>query len=382
MYLIDRLTSDGLAYFAVCTLLFLFMVVECVLPLQRPVRLLFARLSLITLTLMLGLRWQTGTDWYPYLDLFQSLSLDIPSLLEVYSYDIGYVFLNAVVRLFSDSYTIFLLINSAIAITLVYFFIRRTSPFPNTSVFIFYNSYFVAHFMGANRRVIAIGFLLLMYCEARRVGVVRFAALLSLAVAFHRSSLVGALRRLVPDRPWSHGQIALLLAASGAASALNIPSWGIEALGGALSNFSDYEIVDKLIFYGQTSEEHLSANVDLFTQSILALSKRALFLAFFLAVRRRLADDPYFARLLNLYIVGIAVYIFFVGAPIFLVLSTYFTVVEIALMGIAAASLNRLLRVILCCLLFPYGVLQLSSAINPYPEEYLPYRWVLTPEYH
>jgi hypothetical protein len=381
MHLIDRLTTDGLAYFAAYSLLFLFTFVECVLPLQRPVRLLFARLSLIALTLMLGLRWKTGTDWYPYLDLFQSLSLDLASLLDVYSYDIGYVFLNAVVRLFTDSYTVFLLINSAIAVTLVYVFIRRTSPFPNMSVFIFYNSYFVAHFMGANRRVIAIGFLLLLYCEARRVGIARFATLLSLAVAFHRSALVGALRRLVPDRPWSHGQIALLLVACGAASALQVPSWGIETLGSALSNFSNYEIVDKLIFYGQTSEEHLSANVDLFTQSILALSKRALFLTLFLAVRRRLQDDPHFARLLNLYIVGIAVYIFFVGAPIFLVLSTYFTVVEIALMGIAAASLKRLQRVILCCLLFPYGLLQLSSAINPYPEEYLPYRWVLTSEH-
>jgi hypothetical protein len=379
MQLVERLTSDGIVYFAAFLFLFAFTLVECAVPLQRPVRFLFARISVVGLTLMLGLRWQTGTDWYPYLALFENLTLDVNSLLAVYSFDVGYVFLNALVRLFTDSYTIFLLVNSAIAMTLVYVFIRRTSPYPNTSLFIFFNSYFVAHYMGSNRRVIAIGFVLLLFAEARRVNLARFAVLQALAVAFHRSSIVAMLARVIPDKPLSRRQIVLMLLVCGVLGALQLPGVWVESLGRFLANYSNLEIIDKMVFYGETSAEHVSENVNVFVQTVLALSKRAIFLALFFHVLRDLKDNRHYTRLLNVYLVGIAIYVLFIGTSIFQVLSTYFTATDIALMGIAAASLkHRSQRIVLCCVLFPYGLLQLASAINPYPQEYLPYISVLS----
>jgi len=373
MLLIERLASDGLTYFAVYVFLFTITVMECALPMQGALRLNFTRLSLIGLTLMLALRWETGTDWDPYLELFRTLQLDTSSLLAVYSFDIGYVFENALVRLVTDNYTIFLLFNSIIAMALVYTFIRRYSPFPNTSVFIFYNSYFVAHYMGSNRRVIAIGFMLLLFAQLQRTSLARFAALQSLAVAFHRSSIVGILSRFIPDKPLSRRTIITLFVICGIFGALQLPVGIVEALGHLLSQFSKLEIIDKMIFYGENSAEHVSENVNIFAQTVLAVAKRALFLGLFFNVLPRLKDNLVFTRLLNVYIVGIAIYVFFIGSPIFQVLSTYFCASEIALTAIATANLPRMHRINVCCFLFPYGILQLSSAINPYPDLYLPY---------
>lgn len=377
--MIERLIPDGLTYFAVYFALFAAMVIECALPLQKTLRFQFAKISLVGLTLMLGLRWETGTDWDPYLELFKGLELDRSSLLAVYSFDIGYVFLNAIVRLFTDNYTIFLLVNSTIAMNLMYQFIRRCSPFPNTSVFIFYNSYFIAHYMGANRRIIAIGFLLLLFAQTCHASLARFAALQSLAFAFHRSSIVGALSRFIPDKRLSSTTILILFIVCGTFGALQLPVGLVEKLGHLLSQVSNVALIEKMIFYGETSAEHVSENVNVFVQTILAVTKRAIFLGLFCyAMSRGERVNVLFTRLFNVYVVGIAIYLFFIGSPVFQVLSTYFCAAEIALTAIATSSLPRSHRLILCYLLFPYGILQLSSAINPYPDLYLPYLSIFT----
>jgi hypothetical protein len=378
MQLIERLLSDASAYFAVYLLLFAFMTIECAFPLKASLRLNFARLSFVGLTLILALRWETGTDWDSYIELFRTLQLDTSSLVAVYSFDIGYVFENAFVRLFTSNYTVFLLINSTIAMLLAYQFIRRLSPFPNTSVFIFYNSYFVAHYMGSNRRIIAIGLLLLLFAQPQRVRLPRFALLQGLAIAFHRSSFIGVLSRLVPDKPFSRSTILVMFLVCGTFGALQLPVGLVESLGHLLARFSNLEIIDKMIFYGENSAEHVSENVNVFAQTMLAVAKRALFLGLYFYVFRQLKDNATYTRLLNIYIVGIAIYVLFIGSPIFQVLSTYFCAVEIALTAMAAARLPRIHRINLCCLLLPYGILQLSSAINPYPDLYLPYMSVFS----
>lgn len=378
MQLIERLTSDGFTYLAVYLFLFTLTAIECSFPLPKKLRFQFARISVVGLTLMLGLRWKTGTDWEPYLDLFENITPDISTLLAVYHFDIGYVFLNGLVRLFSNNYTIFLLFNSAIGMALIYEFIRRCSPLPNLSIFIFYNSYFVVHFMGGNRRIIAIGFLLLLFSEIQRTSIARFAILQSIAFSFHRTSAIGLLARFIPDKPFSYRLILILFLICGTFGALQISVSLVEAIGTFLFKFSSLPIIEKMVFYGETSAEHVSENVDVFVQTILALSKRAIFLVLFFYALRHEKVNLKFTRLLNIYIVGIAIYLIFIGSPIFQVLSTYFSATEIALTGIATAGLNRSMRIFICGLLFPYGILQLLSAINPYPDLYLPYLWVFS----
>lgn len=367
------LFGDAFMYLAVYLWLFGLAALECCLPLEQRARFTGAKISLIGLVLMLGLRWETGTDWTNYRELFETLEMNTSALLAVYSFDIGYVFLNALVRLFSDTYTVFLLVNSTLAIGLIYVFLRRCSPFPNTSILVFYTSYFVAQYMGSNRRVVAIGFLLLLFAHVGKVRPARITFLQGMGIAFHRSSIVGLFSLLVPSRHFSRKQVLLLLGICGALGAAQAPVGLVEALGRLLSQFTAAELVEKMIYYGNTSGDHVSENVNVVTQTLLAVIKRSIFLTLFFLTIRRLRDPGLHAKLLNLYIVGIAIYLLFIGSPIFQVLSTYFCAAEIGLIGMVVARLQPHQRPFFVIFLFMYGLLQLLSALNPYPDLFLPY---------
>jgi hypothetical protein len=113
--------------------------------------------------------------------------------------------------------------------------------------------------------------------------------------------------------------------------------------------------------------------VDIFAQLFLGLFKRCLFLAFFFLTIRRMTQRGLHAKLLNLYIVGLAIYVLFSGSPIFQALSTYFTIVEIGLVGISIVMLVDYKRKVFLIFLFLFGLLQMLSALNPYPDLYIPY---------
>lgn len=383
--LVNLALGDAFFYFAVYLWIFGIAMIEINLPLDFPARKVMARVTLVGLWLMLGLRWETGTDWAAYLDLFKQLELDTSLILAVYHFDIGYVLLNALVRLFSDNYTVFLLVNSAIALALIYVFVRRVSPFPNASLLVFYTSYFVAHYMGSNRRILAIGLLLVMFTYAVKGNSVRRAVLQSFAFGFHRTSLVGIIDRFVPDEHFTKRQLAVIFGVCGALGASQSSVSIVQNVGILLSQFTDGGIVEKMIYYGTTSSEHVAENVDIATQTTLALIKRGLFVIVFFSTLRRDSTSGQHSRLLNFYLLSIAIYVAFIGSPIFQVLSTYFAAVEIGLVGMVVAYLPRSQRSMFVVFLFLYGVLQLVSALNPYPDLFLPYlsifsdakRWAL-----
>ena len=377
--------GEAFFYLALFLWFFTLAALECCLPLEKRLRFIGAEISLIGLTLILGLRWETGTDWINYKVLFDTLEINTSSIFAVYSFDIGFVFLNAAVRLFSNNYSVFLLVNSALAIGLIYVFLKKCSPFPNTSIVLFYTSYFIPHYMGSNRRVIAIGFLLLLFLKVPKVSPSRLAFLQGMSLAFHRSSIVGLLSLLVPSQHFSWKYLSMLLGSCAVLAVMQAPVGLIEGLGRLLSGSTNIELVAKMIYYGSTSKDHVSENVNVFTQTLLSLLKRIIFLAIFFVTIRRFREPGIHAKLLNLYIIGIAIYVLFVGSPIFQVLSTYFCIVEIALIGMSAMHLRSNQRPILIIFLFFYGILQLINSLNPYPELFIPYisifseseRWLL-----
>ena len=103
-------------------------------------------------------------DWnrlgLSYKELFDSLELHWSFLINVYHFDIGYVLFNAAVKLFTENYTLFLLINSFLTIYVLYRLLIKISPYPNLSLLVFYSTFMIAQFMGSNRRMMAMVFIL------------------------------------------------------------------------------------------------------------------------------------------------------------------------------------------------------------------------------
>lgn len=156
---IEILLSQGTVYVIIYIYLFCLALLESsqYFSLFKRETVLFSSYILL---LFIGLRWETGTDWLSYKELFDSLELHWSFLINVYHFDIGYVLFNAAVKLFTENYTLFLLINSFLTIYVLYRLLIKISPYPNLSLLVFYSTFMIAQFMGSNRRMMAMVFIL------------------------------------------------------------------------------------------------------------------------------------------------------------------------------------------------------------------------------
>jgi hypothetical protein len=90
-------------------------------------------LSVIILTIFRGLRWETGTDWKQYLEVFQMASWsNIFSLTRGTgeSMEFGYVFLNVIVKTFGGNYTVFLFLTNFFVLVSYLVFSLKLSRYP------------------------------------------------------------------------------------------------------------------------------------------------------------------------------------------------------------------------------------------------------------
>jgi hypothetical protein len=98
---------------------------------------LLSRWNVVILLCMLivlsGLRWETGTDWQPYYTFFQ-----INNTWNEYKnsqFEILYIFLNYAVKIFFNSYTVFLSILGTSTILLKYASIEKIAVYPALTFF-------------------------------------------------------------------------------------------------------------------------------------------------------------------------------------------------------------------------------------------------------
>lgn len=131
-----------------------------------------------------------------------------------------------------------------------------------------------------------------------------------------------------------------------------------------------------MLFYSETSDEHVPENVDPKTQMLLSFLKRSVFLAFyFWTIKKRNGLlDSFTDFIFNVYIVGFVLYLLLNGSPIFQMLSTYFTFIEIVLIGRIWHYGGKYERLVFLIVLAFYGFFQLLNSVNAYPELFMPYR--------
>jgi hypothetical protein len=373
--LVFNIFSEGKVYLLFYIWFFVLAVLEVTKDLKRY-RNVLAFFSFVFLAFFTGLRWETGTDWFSYKALFDNLELDWTFLLNVYSFDLGYVVLNAIVRLFTDDYTLFLLIDSFIAVGIVSWFLKKYSPNPNISLFVFYNAFFVAQFMGSNRRIISLGAGLFVFYFVHEKKYKKYAVWQTLAFLFHRSSIMLFLSWFIPRKRFATKQILVILLLCLIIGVMQLPFKVVEILGEALSGFSSNAIVDKMLFYSENSDDVIPENTNPVILMTLSVIKRSVFIMFYLYVIKKNKGvlDSISDYFLNIYVVGFAIYLLFNGSPIFQMLSTYFTFIEIALIGRFWSYTDIRTKFIFLGILLFYGFFQLLSSLNAYPELYIPYK--------
>ena len=114
----------------------------------------FSIFSVLCFMLFLAaLRWQTGTDWFPYYNDFIT-----PNIRQ--DFELGYVVYVNTIRWFTESYSIFLFITTLIPLLLIHSTLYKCVDSKKCfilSLSYFYTYYYLGSFFGAERRIIAIG---------------------------------------------------------------------------------------------------------------------------------------------------------------------------------------------------------------------------------
>ncbi|UTN04630.1 EpsG family protein [Flavobacterium bizetiae] len=373
--LIFNLFSDGKIYLFFYLWFFILAVLEVCTDL-RPYRNVLLFTSFIFLSFFTGLRWETGTDWESYKVLFDTLELNWTFLLNVYSFDLGYVLLNAFVKMFTNNYTLFLLVDSFIGVGIVFWFLKKHSSNPNISFFLFYNAFFVAQFMGSNRRMISLGAGLFVFYFVHEKKYKKYAIWQTIGFLFHRTSIMLILAWFIPRKRFTTKQILIILMVCLFIGIPQLPFKFVGFLGDVLSAFSSNPFVEKMLFYSENNENVIPENTNPVILMTLSVIKRSVFILFYLYVIKKNKGilDSLSDYFLNVYIVGFALYLLFNGSPIFQMISTYFTFIEIALIGRFWSYTDVRTKFIFLGILLFYGFFQLLSSLNAYPELYIPYK--------
>lgn len=92
-------------YLVVFIILSILVILEFLCKKEQRIYVLFA--GILIIGLFQALRWRTGTDWAPYHDFFLSSNNQTNPNDE--NFEIGYALLNSSIRIFTSSYTVFLL---------------------------------------------------------------------------------------------------------------------------------------------------------------------------------------------------------------------------------------------------------------------------------
>ena len=104
------------------------------------------------------------------------------------------------------------------------------------------------------------------------------------AFSLHRSSLISSLTFLLPKKRFSTNKIFLILTISLLLGLTQTPFKTIGWLGQQTSLIISNPIIEKTLYYSETNLEHVSENVNPAIQTFLSITKRLIFLVFYLLV--------------------------------------------------------------------------------------------------
>lgn len=337
---------------------------------------LFFYLSTFIFIFVIGFRWESGTDWPPYYELFNRTEFNYFSILNAGHFDVGYVILNIIVKLFTENYTIFLIIDAFIAIIVLAKLIYKLSPCPNFSYFIFYTNFFISQFIGSNRRMVALSIVLWVFYYFAVFKYKKGIFYLFISFIFHRSSGFNILAIKVPKSMFKPKTTIILIGISFLIGLSQIPvkiigsigALGGDALGGMLFN--------RMTEYATNSEAHIVTSTGSYVLSTtLALIKRMIFVVFYMLVASKYKIDSLTGFFYNIYIMSIVFYLGFLGT-FFQMLSTYWAFIEILLMARFFNLINSKSKIYFLTYLALFGLLQINNALNVYPDLYIPYHFV------
>lgn len=317
--------------------------------------------------LQVGLRWETGTDWEPYLLHFEATS----SLRDVYysltGFEQGYGFLVLIIKTLWSNYSVFLVIHALLYYLLIFSAFKKFTPYIFVSIMVFYAT--TMGFLGSNRQLLAIGICLYALRYVKDKQALKFFVLVGFAFLFHRSALLFCVYYFL-YRDVKPLILLGVLAASIVIGKTSLPFTMFSFVG----DFFGGMATSKVSMYIERSENDLANN----ELSAMGFIKRLFFFGLFLYNYKFLSNKlSYYKLIFNGYYVGLLFYFLFSSSLLIMVNrgSMYFNVMESLLIASQFLLLkNKHYRVNALIVLFIVSIFLLLQSISGYSDLFLPYK--------
>ena len=140
-------------FFLFCSLVF-FAALESFYPLKRHLSFAYCFLSSLVVAVIIGIRWNTGTDWFEYYDLYNGISIDTFTYY-VERFQFTYSVLNFTFsKLFLVPYSLYLLFFSLFTSFSFLYFSSRLTRKPSLCLLLFFSQYWLGNIVNGPRRAL------------------------------------------------------------------------------------------------------------------------------------------------------------------------------------------------------------------------------------
>lgn len=324
--------------------------------------------SFLLILLLVGLRDQTGNDWYPYFDYYESLgtSFEIEN-----HFELGYQYFSKAFSWIGFSYPQFLFLSTLIYLS-IYFWVFSKNKYSNVLVLLFYSSYLLG-LMGTGRQVLALGLCLLagqFLLEGRKRN---FFIAVFIAFLIHKVAIVFFLVYFFINKNLSNKNYLFIIIGSIIFSALPVFIYIILNFFGQLSS----TIQDQLIAYIVSDGLRPIYYVDDFKLLFLLYAKRIIFALFFIFSKRFIKKLILrYNFYLNCYIFSLVIFFIFynLSPAIAIRTSLYFYIYDLFLFCIILFNFNGKYKLLFFILIVIICVQRLLTIFIADTDFLLPYK--------
>lgn len=313
-------------------------------------------ISIIMMLLLDGLRWGVATDWRPYIVFFErSLTADTEG------FEIGYVWITRFVRSITDQYTVFLLLEATFNFGVLWWFIKKYSVNKQMSVVLYFAT--MIPYTGMNRQLIALFICLISVKFLLEKNYKYYFALIIFAMLFHTSAIMFLVAVLL-NREFKTRTIYIIFLISITIS-----------LTGVINNLPLSFFLQLGDHVGDKATAYMGGDLTSYsiTSKISALALRTLYFAILIWMRPKCKKLPYFNLMFNISLVGIIVYMLFVGSILQIIVSRgllFYNIFQIIYIPLAISKIKRIdYRLIAYLLVIAYSFIVLDKGFNGFSAD-------------
>lgn len=354
-------------YFITIFILFIFSFLE-IITTNANVKKAMMIITYLLLVFVVGFRWETGTDWDPYLQIFEDSTSLTDVFGTIFTMEKGYLLFNFIVRSFTDNYSIFLILHAVVFYFLILKSFSKLTHYPQLALLVL----FCANMgiTGSNRQLLALALTLFgITFLIENKGKVFFSTVFG-AFFFHASSFISAIYYFL-NRRISAVYLTCAIVISFIIGKTQLPFWLFSTFGG-VNAYTVSKTMDYMELSGGAFQDQ--------QLSLAGLLKRILFIGLFMLVRNKISIKmPHYNLLLNGYIVGIVLYFLFSSTLLVMVSrgSLYFQIMEpLILSSVLLIVDNKRLKVIYLILMLILSVSLFFQSISAYPDLFDPYKGI------